>query len=101
MRRSPHLALAFIAACTSAVALYALLRVAQAMLFEEPDPALIIWSEHAGYYWRALTVSYAGGMIGFVVLILARRDLARTARAVSLSVVVAAIMIAAQGLLVP
>ena len=48
--------LAAVAACTTATGLYALVRVAQSLIFTEPDPALVIWSEHAGFFWRALTV---------------------------------------------
>jgi hypothetical protein len=96
-----HLALAAIAGCASAAVLYALLRVAQAMLSPAPDPALVLWSEHSGFFWRAWTAAYTGGMIAFLVYVAARRDALRTARVVTWSIAVAATMIAAQGILVP
>lgn len=100
-RSSVRLALAAVATCTAAVALYAALRIAQKLLFPEPDPALVLWSEHAGYYWRAWTALYAGGMAGFVAYVASGRDAARTARVLASSVVASAILVAAQGVLVP
>ena len=96
-----RVALAAVAACTSATALYALLRIVQKLVFPEPDPALVIWSEHAGYFWRAWTAVYAGGMVGFVTYLVAKRAPERTARVVAIAIVVATIVLGAQGLLVP
>ncbi len=96
-----RLALAVVAACTAATALYGIVRVAQALLFPEPDPALVIWSEHAGFFWRAWTVAYVGGMVGILTWAVAERDPARVARALATAVPIAALVVAAQGLLVP
>jgi hypothetical protein len=99
--RSVRLALATISACAAAGALYAALRVIQKILFREPDPALVIWSAHAGYFWRAWTAAYVGGMIGFITYIAAGRSTARTARVLATFVVISTVIITAQGLLVP
>lgn len=99
--RAVRLALAAIAACVTATLLYAILRVVQAVLFTEPDPALIIWSEHAGYFWRVWTVVYAAGMVGIIAYLAAGRDAARTARVLAKALVIAAVLITVQGLLVP
>jgi hypothetical protein len=93
--------IATVAACATAAAVYAALRVFQKVVLPEPDPALILWSAHAGFFWRSLTAAYAGGSAGFVAWIAARRDPARVARWLARAVVVAATLIAAQGLLVP
>ena len=98
---SVRAALAAIAVCSTAMAVYALLRVAQKVLFPEPDPALVLWSEHAGYFWRAWTAFYVGGMAGFVAWIAAGRDAARTARVLASALVVSALLLAAQGLFLP
>jgi len=94
-------ALAVVAACTSAIALYALLRIAQKLLFSEPDPALVLWSEHAGFFWRAWTAAYVGGTGGFVAWVASGRDAAKTARVLASSIVVSALLVAAQGALLP
>ncbi|MBX3205798.1 MAG: hypothetical protein KF764_12065 [Labilithrix sp.] len=99
--RSVRLALAIVAACASAAAIYAALRVAQAALRAEPDPALILWSEHAGYFWRAWTAAYAGGMVGFLAYAAAGRSAERTARVLAAAIVVATALLVAQGVLVP
>jgi hypothetical protein len=98
-----RLALAGIAAALASAAFYAALRVGQALVGNEPDPALIIWSPHAGFFWRAWTAAYFGVMAGFVVFVVAARTLAldRVARALSVAVVVVALLVAAQGLFVP
>jgi hypothetical protein len=99
--RSVRFALAIVASATTATALYALIRVAQALLFSEPDPALIIWSPHAGFFWRSWTAAYIGTMIGAVVWVTSAASPALTLRAVGVALVVATGLIAAQGILVP
>jgi hypothetical protein len=96
-----RLALAWIAAALAAAGFYAVLRVGQALGGAEPDPALIVWSPHAGFFWRAWTAAYFGVMAGFAVFVLAPRAPERVARAVAALVVVVAALVTAQGLLVP
>jgi len=96
-----RLGLALAAACTTAAALYAALRVAQALIFQEPDPALVIWSEHAGFFWRALTVGYVGGMAGFLTWMASARHARRVTAVLVRAVPIAAALLAAQGVLVP
>ena len=93
--------LSAVAACTTAAGLYALVRIAQSLLFAEPDPALVIWSEHAGFFWRALTVGYVGGMVGFVTWLASARHAQGVAAVLARAVPIAAALLAAQGLLVP
>ncbi len=93
--------LALVAGCTVAIALYAIVRVAQALIFSEPDPALVIWSEHAGFVWRSLTVAYVGGMAALLTWMLAGRDAPRVAAFLAGAVPVAAAALAAQAILVP
>jgi hypothetical protein len=89
------------AACVAAVALYAVLRGLQLIVFPEPNPATVIWSAHAGYFWRILIVSYAGGMAWLLAWRAAARDPARVAGALLPWLGVAAALIALQGLLLP
>ena len=96
-----RLGLALVAMSTTAMALYAVLRVAQAQLFPEPDPALVIWSEHAGFFWRAWIVVYAGGMAAFHAWIASARHAPRVTRLLARALPAAAALLTAQALLVP
>jgi hypothetical protein len=100
-RAEVRLGLSIAAACMTAVALYALVRVAQSLIFAEPDPALIIWSEHAGFYWRSWTVSYVGGMAGILTWLASARHARRVATILARALPVAALLILAQALFVP
>jgi hypothetical protein len=99
--RLPRLGLGFMAACVSAVAFYGALRIVQSHLFPEANPATIIWSAHAGYYWRCWTVSYAGVMMGFLAYGAARAYSSHVARGLVHALTVAVVVIAYQGLFVP
>lgn len=96
-----RLALAFGAACTTATGLYAVLRVAQAILFPEPDPALVLWSAHAGFFWRAWTVAYVGGMAAVLAWLASAQRPERVARALARAVPAATALLAVQAALVP
>jgi hypothetical protein len=94
-------ALAVIASCTTAAALYAIVRIGQSRFGHEPNPALVIWSEHAGFFWRSWTVAYAGVMVGFVAWLAAGRNAKRVAEVLARAVVAAAALLAAQAIFVP
>ena len=96
-----RLGLAIVGGCAAAVVAYACIRAGQALFTNEPDPALVFYSEHAGYFWRALTAGYIGGSAAFVTWLLAGRDPERVAKALVRIVPIAAAIGAAQGLLVP
>jgi hypothetical protein len=96
-----RLALAVIAGSLTATSLYAVLRLVQALLLAEPNPALVIYSPHAGFFWRAWTAAYVGGMVAFVAWFAAGRDAPKTARVILAATTPAAALIVAQGLLVP
>ena len=96
-----RLALAAMAGCVTAVALYAIVRGLQLVLFPEPNPATVIWSAHAGYFWRVWIVAYAGGMASLFAWKCSGRDPARVARLLAGAVGVAAVLVLLQGLLLP
>jgi hypothetical protein len=96
-----RVALGAIAGCLAAVSLYALLRGVQLVLFREANPATVIWSTHAGYFWRALIVSYAGGMAAIVTWLAAGLAPDKVARVLTRAVVVAAALSVLQGFLLP
>jgi hypothetical protein len=88
-------------ACVAAVLLYAVLRVIQSRLFPDADPATVIFSPHAGFYWRCWTVGYAGLMAGFLAYGGAKANLGATLRALNVGVVTSAALLAFQGIFVP
>jgi hypothetical protein len=96
-----RLALALGAAFSGALLLYAITRVIQSLLGPDPDPALVLWSEHSGYFWRVGIASYAGGMLGFFAWVAAGRAPERTARVLAGAVIVAPIVLALQALCAP
>jgi hypothetical protein len=63
---------AIIAGCESAVVVYAVVRVAQAFLVAEPNPALVGPSVHHGYFWRVWIAVYCGGFVGLAIALFAR-----------------------------
>jgi hypothetical protein len=81
---------------TFAVAAYALVRFIQFFLYPDPNPATLVWSAHAGFFWRCWTCAYAGGLATFVVYVVARRDVARAARSVGGAIAVAAALLTLQ-----
>jgi hypothetical protein len=93
--------LGFVAACTAAVGLYGVLRVVQWRMFPEANPATIIWSAHAGYYWRCWTVAHAGVMVGFLAYGAAGKHPAAVVRALGPGLAMAVVLITLQALLVP
>jgi hypothetical protein len=96
-----RLALGVIAAAVTATALYALLRALQYYVFPDPNPANVVWSAHAGYFWRCISVLYAGGMAAILTFWAAGRDAARVTRVLARALPVAAALLAAQSLLWP
>jgi hypothetical protein len=96
-----RLAVAAIAGSAAAIALYVVLRLASAFRGLEPDAAQVLWSAHAGYYWRSLTAGYGGGMIALAVHLVAPRDPARAARAASAALALATALLILQSVFVP
>ncbi len=92
---------AVVAAALAATALYGLMRVGQKLIFDEPNPATVIWSEHAGYFWRSLTAGYVGVMFGVTAWVTSAREAGPTVRALQRLLPFVVALIVAQGLLVP
>lgn len=84
-----------------AVGTYAVIRTIQFFLNPDPNPSAVVWSAHAGYFWRVWTVSYAGGIAAFVVLLVARKHAVGWARALIPAIGVVAALLALQGALFP
>jgi hypothetical protein len=103
MRKNlPYVVAALLAAVLLVPATYALLRGYDILVRPpEPNPATIVWSAHIAMYWRLGIGAYVAGMAAPFVYVAARADLARTLRVLARCVVPVALMIGAQGLLMP
>jgi hypothetical protein len=84
-----------------AVGLYALIRLVQAILIKEPNPATVIWSAHAGYLWRVWTACYAGGMAAFLAFAASKAHERALCKVLLWGLYAAGGLLVAQGLLVP
>lgn len=71
------IALALATGLTSAALLYSILRILQAVVLPEPDPAMVMWTEHSGFFWRAWTCAYVAGAVALVAHRFANERLAR------------------------
>ena len=83
------------------VGAYAVTRSIQRFVFPEPDPAMVVWSAHAGFFWRVWTVIYAGGFAAFVAWLAARGRRLAAARALAPAIVVAAALLVLQSAFLP
>jgi hypothetical protein len=91
-------ALAIATACTAAALLYSVLRIVQALVLPEPDPATVLWSEHSGFFWRVWTCAYVAGAVALV----ARRFAGeRVARLLARAIVPVAVLVVVQAIFVP
>jgi len=90
-----------LAGVLSVPAVYALLRAYDVAFRTEPNPARIVWSPHIAMFWRLAVGAYVAGMVATLAFIAARRDVARTTRALSIAVIVVGAMSLAQGLAMP
>ncbi|UQA61997.1 hypothetical protein [Polyangium aurulentum] len=80
---------------------YAALRVLEAALFPEADPAIVIWSDRSRFVWRALIATYLGGMGAFGGYALGGRSARAAASLLPPVVLVGATLLALQGALWP
>jgi hypothetical protein len=84
-----------------AVGAYAVVRAIQFFVYPDPNPATLVWSAHAGYFWRAWTVGYAGGIATFIAFPIVRADLERAVRALVPAVGAATALLALQTVFLP
>jgi hypothetical protein len=87
-------ALALAWGLVAAVAAYALLRAIQVLRSPEGNPAVVVWSPHTGFFWRAWTAAYIGGMAATMTAVVSRGRVESAARALTPAVVVAAGLLA-------
>ena len=98
--RTADVSVALVWGLIVAIAGYAVVRVVQHLLFPEPDPAALVWSAHAGFFWRVWTVAYAGGMAAFAVFVAPHRT-GLAARALAPGIAVAASLLVLQTIFFP
>jgi hypothetical protein len=84
-----------------AVAAYAVVRGIQFFVYPDPNPATLVWSAHAGFFWRCWTCAYAGGFAAFVAYLVAHARPEAAARTLAPAIVVAGAMLVAQTAILP
>lgn len=57
-----------------AVLAYAAVRLVDVVLFPEPNPVVVIWTDRSRFLWRALIATYLGGAAVFGGLAMASRS---------------------------
>jgi hypothetical protein len=90
-----------VASVLSMPATYAILRAYEALLKDEPNPALVVWSPHVAVFWRLAIAGYVAGMVAPFAYVAASRDPRRLSRVLCTGVVVVGAMIGVQGLFLP
>lgn len=93
--------LAVAAAGVSSAIGYAFVRAAEIAFFPEVNPAILVWAEQSGFFWRCAIALYIGGMGAFGGYALAARSPELAARWLARGVLVAAGAILLQGALLP
>lgn len=94
-------AIAAMSALVAAIALYPTLRAIQLVLYPEANPATVVWTAHAGYFWRAWICAFGGALVGIVVFSLGEAARARVVRALPIAAAVACALLVLQAVLLP
>jgi H+/Cl- antiporter ClcA len=84
-----------------AVGAYAIVRAIQSLLLSDDNPAALVWSPHAGFFWRIWTVVYVGGFAAFVAFVVAQGRRTAAARMLAPAVAIAAALLALQSVFLP
>ena len=94
-------AIAAVSALLVAVALYPTLRGIQLLLYPEANPATVVWTAHAGYFWRVWICAFGGALAGLVVFSLGEPARARLVRALPMCAAVACALLVLQAVFLP
>jgi hypothetical protein len=80
---------------------YALQRGYDALFRMEPNPATVIWSARVAMFWRLGVAAYVAGMIAALAYFVAGLSLPKAVRALYFTFAVGAVLLGAQGALLP
>ncbi len=101
MKRAVTRLLAVAVGAAVTVVAFAAVRVAERLLFAEPNPAMLIWADQSPFVWRSVIALYLGGAGVFGGHALASRSPSAAARALFVAVTVSVAAILVQGALWP
>ena len=87
--------------CVVAVGAYAVVRGIQFFVYPDPNPATLVWSAHAGFFWRCWTCAYAGGLAAFVAFLFTQYRFDRSVAALGPAIAIAAMLLALQVTIFP
>jgi hypothetical protein len=65
MRTIERSLIALSGALSFSVVAYAALRAVERLVFPEPNPAMVIWTDRSAFVWRVALALYAGGLAWF------------------------------------
>jgi hypothetical protein len=100
VHRHERLLAAVISGLETAVVLYAIIRIVQALVSNEPNPATVMQSAHAGFFWRAWIAAYGGGFIALTIALVNRAP-QRVVHFTTRTLPFAAALLTAQSLFLP
>ncbi len=100
-RHHPELVLTAALVLLAIPATYSIARLAQAALYPEPDPVLVLSSTRVAMFWRLGISAYVAAFVAPIAFLWARRHPGSLARALPGAVLAVSVIVGAQGLLVP
>jgi hypothetical protein len=93
------IALAF--GCAVTVFAYSTVRIVDVLLFPEPNPAIVVWTDRSRFVWRALIAVYLGGASVFAGFGLVNRRPERSSVWLEWTVLAAATSLLGQAVFAP
>lgn len=93
------IALAF--GCAVTVFAYSTVRIVDVLLFPEPNPAIVVWTDRSRFVWRALVAVYLGGASVFAGFGLVNRTPERSSTWLEWTVLAAASSLLGQAVFAP
>jgi hypothetical protein len=87
--------------CVVALGAYAAVRTVQFFAYPDPNPAALVWSAHAGFFWRCWTCAYAGAIAAFVVYVWVKVHPEGALRALPPAIAITAGLLALQTVFLP
>ncbi len=101
MKRADALLVGIAAGAATSVITYAAVRGVERALFQEPNPAMLIWADRSPFVWRAAIALYLGGAGAFGGHALAAHWPRLAARGLLATIAAAVAAIVIQGALWP
>jgi hypothetical protein len=96
-----RLAFALALGLTVAVFAYSAVRIVDVVLFPEPNPVVVVWTDRSRFIWRAAIAAYLGGASVFGGVRLAHQTSEQASKWLERAVIIAAVCLLGQSVFVP